>query len=219
MPDDPPPSPAPRDLDIPLASWVKGGTTSLGYDLAQAEQDADAERRRAIQAAQFRSAKTGELPAALSPDGRAIDANSRAMARVSSLQLGGRKTHACVVLGLRHPKDNSILDWITCELSTEIDEYGKEVLILHMCCPRCIYSRNTHPQNAQIRIHQNNRMFYLDSRTEEQGGKAGMLWANPADPNEVITLAGTITTNDWITCPNLGCGWKFKIDDSIVRSM
>ena len=200
----------PREIQAPMGMWVKGGTLTSAYEKQLQAEDYDAEQRRLQQDAQAQAAKTGVLPKYLR--GNEID-DKPGLGKLSSMNLGGSKTHAAVVLGIRHPKDNEILDWIICELTAQPDDQGGQELVLHMACPRCIKTLHRHSQRAQIHIRQSNRMFWLDTR------RAGEVFVNPENPNELVTLAGTITTNDWITCPGLGCGWKFKIDDSIIRTM
>lgn len=199
-----------REIHAPLASWVKGGTMTSAYEKQLAAEDADAERRRREQDEQMQAPRTGELPSFLR--GREEQFQGRGVSKLSTMNLGGSKTHASVVLGVRHPKDNEILDWLTCELLTQPKDDGQPELILQMICIRCVKTLHRHSQRSQFKIHQSNRMFWLDTR------RAGELWVNPSDPNEVVTIAGTITTNDWCTCPHLGCGWRFKIDDSVVRT-
>lgn len=196
--------------------FVKGGTPTLGEDMRVAKLHADTERRRAIEDARFREAREH------APENLKQLKETGTSARINQLSLGGRNTHASVVLGLKHPKDGQVMDWITCELSAQGEGPDAE-LVLIVCCPRCILSRGQHPQDSQLTIRQSNRMFHLDQRTRTErkpnsilGFCAGDTWINPQDPNEVYTIAGMITTDDWIRCPNLGCTWTFKIDDSIV---
>jgi len=175
--------------EAPLV-WVRGGTTSSAYDNQQARLKAEAEARRAIQDRQFALAKE-----------RPVEA------RVNTLDLGSKQHHAAVVLGIKHPKDNQILDWIQCELITQPKDDGDVELVLNMACPRCF---RHDAQNANFKFAQSHRMFWLDTKN------AGELWIDPTDPNNVITLAGTITTKEWIPCPGLGCPLKFRIDKSIL---
>lgn len=198
--------------------FVKGGTTSSREDARVAALHADSERRRAMEDARFREARA-HSPSDLKQLGQTgISAN------ISQMSLGGRSSHAMVVLGLKHPKDNQILDWITCEITTQGQGEDAELALI-VCCPRCIFKLGRHPEEAQLTIRQSNRMFWLDQspRSERKpnaslGFCAGDTWVNPADPNEVLTIAGMVTTKDWLTCPNLGCGWRFKIDDSVVHT-
>lgn len=197
-------------VELPMASWVKGGTLSSAYDKQIQREDAEAEERRRQQDAQMQSASSGLLPKHLQ-DEQLAPGDVKGVSRMSSMRLGGRNAAASIVLGLKHPKDNEILDWMVCELNSEPKDDGSGVeLMLVMCCPRCVKTLNRHPQRAQFHIRQSNRAFWIDT------AKAGEMWVNPEDPNEIHTLAGTVTTQDWIKCPNVGCNWEFKIDDSIV---
>jgi hypothetical protein len=180
--------------------WVRGGGTTSGpHDKMMAEQHAAAEKRRAEE--DRRHAVTRQDPLA---------------ARMHTLKLGGSSSHATVVLGLKDPKSNDIQEWMVCELMPQPKDSGGVELVLNMCCPRCIFRYNRPPEDCQFKIWQSLKPFGLDDRKQDEGGKAGTLWVNPKNPDEVVTLAGTITTNDWIQCPI--CTWKFKIDDSTVHT-
>ena len=198
--------------------FVKGGTTSAREDERVAMVHADAERRRNIEAARFQKAK------AHSPRNLKSLQETGESANISQLQLGGRSSHASVVLGLKHPKDGQVLDWITCELSLQGNPTDPDAeMLLIVCCPRCVTTMGRHPEESQLTIRQSNRMFHVDQRTranrkpnEVLGFCAGDTWVNPQDPTEVYTIAGMVTTEGWCRCPHLGCTWKFRIDDSVV---
>ncbi len=203
-------SDAKRTIEAPMGMWVKGGTPTSAYEKQLQKEDYDAEQRRKLQDAQAQAARTGKLPDQLAT--RELAAGTAGVGKLSSMRLGGSKSHASVVLALKHPKDTTIQDWIICELSQQPAADGKPELVLIMACPRCIKTLHRHPQRAQMTIRESNRKFWLDTR------RAGEIFSNPEDRNEVVTLAGTITTDGWITCPHLGCGYRFKIDDSVVHS-
>lgn len=189
----------------------------MAEDRRVAMHHADVERRRAVEDEKRKAAEDHSLF-----DLKQLR-ETKTWAKQKSLSLGGRSSHAQVVLGIKHKKDDQILDWITCELSAQGP--GEEAeLVLIVCCPVCV-ANGTHPEEAQLTIRQSNRMFHLDQRTRSErrpnpvlGFCAGDVWVNPATPSEVYTIAGMITTNDWIRCPNLGCHWHFKIGDSIIYS-
>lgn len=198
--------------------FVKGGTTSAREDERVAALHADTHRRRAMEDSRFRAAR------AHAPHDLKQLRNTGISARMNQMSLGGADSHAMVVLGLKHKKDNQILDWITCEISVQGAEADAELLLI-ICCPQCVFRHGRHPQDSQLTIRQSNRKFYLDQRTRNErqpnaklGFCAGEPWVNPSDPDEVITVAGMVTTEDWIKCPNLGCSWEFKIDDSVVHT-
>jgi len=181
---------AKKDVELPMGGWVRGGTTSAAHDQEMARQKADADHRRAVQDQQF-----------------ALANQKPNEARLNSLDLGSKNAHATVVLGIKHPKDNQVLDWISCELITQTKDDGGVELVLNMACPSCA---QRDAQNAQFKFAQSHHLFWLDTKD------AGQLWINPADPSEVLTLAGTITTKGWIRCPGLGCPWKMRIDKSLL---
>ena len=199
-----------KGIEAPMASWVKGGTLTSAYEKQLQAEHHDAEVRRQQQDEQAAATRTGMLPKHL--QSAELNGDQVGVSKLSSMRLGGSKSHASVVLGVRHPKDNQILDWLICELLAQPTEDGSQELTLNMVCIRCTKTLHRHSQDAQFKIRQSNRMFWLDTR------RAGEIFVNPEDPSEVVTLAGTVTTNDWITCPHLGCGWRFKIDDSIIRT-
>jgi len=175
-----------RIIEAPISGWVKGGTTTMAYDNALAQQKAEAESRRAQEDARNRFARENPNEA-----------------RINELKLGGRGSHAAIVLEYKHTKDNLVLDYIICELIVEAD--GN--LILNMACPRCADRGIA----DNFKISQKNRHFELDTRRQ------GELWVNPKPPFETATLAGAITLNEWVKCPNLGCVWKFVIDNNVIR--
>jgi len=127
--------------------------------------------------------------------------------------LGGQRTHASIVLAMKHPKDNQILDWMVCEFS----EQGKDGdLLLVMCCPRCVFQLGRPMGEAQFHIQEANRKFYFTPAPPKWNREFGHIWRNPKDPNEVVTIAGTIDMPEWGHCPHLGCRWRFTIEDSIL---
>lgn len=195
--------------------FVKGGTTSVREDQRAAMLHADSEKRRAKEDSRFQMARAHR------PDDLRQLKDTGISAKMSQLSLGGRSSHAMVVLGLKHPRDNQILDWMTCEVSLQ----GDDDLALIVCCPRCVFTHGRHPEECQLTIRRSNRMFWLDQRKRDErqpnsalGFCAGDTWVNPSEPSEVLTIAGMVTTKDWLRCPNLGCSWRFKIDDSVVHT-
>jgi hypothetical protein len=177
---------------------IRGGTTTSAYDKDLATHREDTRKRRAAQD-QMRAIKR------LDPEGTVLKTHS----------LGGQRTHASIVLALKHPKDNEILDWMVCELSRQgSDETGELMLI--MCCPRCVFKLGRPAGESQFHIQQANRKFYYSPRPPKWNREHGLIWRNPKDPNEVITLAGTIDMPEWGYCPQLGCRWRFTIEDSVI---
>lgn len=180
---------------------VRGGTQTTQDARAQELRHADAERRRAVQDAEFARAR-----------------KSPAEARVTSLSLGGTKTHPSVVLWLKRPREIEPRDFMLCELSTQPADGGDETveLVLMMACPRCITRLHRPAEESNFHIRQSNRHFEFDPRPPKwlTAKWKGSLWINPDDPTETVMVAGTVTMTEKARCP--ACQWLFTIDDSIV---
>lgn len=173
-------------IEAPLTSWVKGGTNTSLHDNEVKRKRAEAEKRRAEEAARQKTV-------AQDPVG----------ARSSNLL--GRDQHPAVVLEIRN-SDDKAEEFIKCELMVGATE-GE--LILVMCCPFC--SRRHGMDESQFKFSNKHRKFELDTRRQ------GELWVNPLEPREFVTLAGTIHLTEAVSCPT--CGWRFKIDGSVLRTL
>ncbi len=184
----PEPAPAPRIIENPMMSWMRGGgTVTSAYEQQLARQKAATEEARRIEDSKRQAAE-----------------NNPHEAKQYKRVIGGNKHYAGIILEVKHPKDNVVLDYINCELTMGPDEK----LILVMACWRC-YLRTGEPSNLTIR--QGHRHFELDTRRQ------GELWVNPKNPNDIVTLAGTITMTERATCPV--CQMVFVIDNSVVREV
>lgn len=199
-PASPPPAPVPtttpvaaadgttrRVVENPAMAWMRGGTVSSAYQAHLDQQKALAAESRKVEDAKA-----------------AFAAKDGSGAKQHKHVVGGNKAYLGIVLSLKHPKDNTVLDYIECELHVLEDTS----LMLQMCCPWC-FARAGITDNFSIR--QKHRYFELDTRA------AGELWVNPKNPQHVVTLAGTINLTEATTCPNLGCGKRFVIDNSVIR--
>jgi hypothetical protein len=187
------PAPAaqpPKEIEVPLTSFVRGGMTTAAYDKQLHEKKVDAERRRAEEDAR-RKVTT-------------LDPN----ARISTTKLGGTQSHACVVLEIRNSAGKAE-GFIVCELTVDTTDESGKALMLIVCCPFCAARYGS--AEAQMTIRSTHRHFELDTRRQ------GELWVNPNNPEEFYTLAGTIHLTEAVTCPGLGCGRKFRIDNSVLR--
>lgn len=167
-------------------------------------KQADAKKRRAEEDAKLAAAQANPMEA-----------------KVYQRKLGGRREHPVAVLGIRHPKDHLILDWMVCEITQQTTLDGKLDLMLMMQCPRCIRTYHRPPDETIMHIRQSNRMWHLDQRKKGERAVnpimqtcAGELWVNPEDKSEVVIVAGMVTTDDWCRCPL--CDWQFRLDDSII---
>jgi hypothetical protein len=183
-----PTPPAPEPtIQNPMMSWIRGGTITSAYEKQLAEQKAAAAKARAIE-------DSKRIAAERNPN----------EARQHKHVLGGNKKFPGIVLEVRETRDHKVLDYVECELNLSAEGH----LILTMCCAWC-WHRAGITQNFNIR--QNHRHFELDIR------RRGELWVDPNDPKHIVTLAGTIQMEKPFTCPNLGCGKQFVIDNSVVR--
>lgn len=175
-----------------MTSFVRGGTITSAYQRELDAKKEDAARRRKQE-----------------DDRQAIAAADPQNARMSTTRLGGNKSHAAIVLELRN--NDHVVDFIMCELSADSSDPSGQGLMLTVCCPGC--AKRVGSSEAQMTIRSSHRRFELDTRRQ------GELWVNPADPREFVHLAGTIQLTEAVTCPGLGCGWRFKIDNSIVKTI
>jgi hypothetical protein len=184
-----------------------GGTSTWAEDQRAAAEHADAERRRDEEVARAKLAQA-------SPE----------QAMLKSVKLGGRSSHDSIILAVRGPRDTMLLDWQVCELWQTKRSEGASLLTeaiplddleLHfaMVCMRCVFTNNVHPEKAQLTVHQAQKKFTFTPRPPKWIGSH--IWMNPKDPSEVVTVAGTIDLTEWCSCAK--CGWRFQIDDSIIR--
>lgn len=187
-----PAEPSPR-IEAPMM-FVRGGTTTAKHDVLMAKQRADTEQRRAIQDRQYQI--TREDPMA---------------ARMHSMKLGGADSPK-IVVAVKHPKELDFKEWIICDL---LDQGTEKVL--NMRCPQCAAKNPGHEPDFMIK--QSNRQWHFDPRPPRWMRDLGTdrIWVNPADGSTVV-VAGSVTTDDWIRCPGLGCTWHFKVDDSVAYS-
>lgn len=176
-----------------MTSFVRGGTITSAYERDLQAKKANAEQRRQEEAAR-----------------QAIVAQDPNNARMSTTRLGGSSSHAAIVLEI-HNSDGHAEEFIVCELNVDRDDPSGLGLTLIACCPFC--SRRVGMGEAQMTIRSRHRRFELDTRRQ------GELWVNPKDPREFVHLAGTIQLTEAVTCPGLGCGWRFKIDNSVVKTL
>ena len=175
----------PTKPSSPLAWMRGGGTRTQAYENQLAQQKIAAEQARKLEDERRRKAEDGSEEA-----------------KQYRNVIGGNKEFPGIVLLYKHPKDNTVLDYITCELSAAED--GSLILIL--ACILCFHKTG---EASNITLRQNHRHFELDTK------RHGELWVNPNNPSDIVTLAGTISMTEKATCP--GCARRFVIDDSVLR--
>lgn len=182
----PPVTPS-RTIESPMTSWVRGGSLTSAYEAQLAQQKANAQAARDLE----------DRRAAKAEDGSGEAKQFRHV-------VGGNKKYPGIVLEVREPRDNKVLDYVECELHVLDDG----TLMLQLCCAWCFHRAGI---TENFNIRQTHRHFELDAR------RSGEIWVNPKPPYQVVTLAGTIQMTESFTCPNLGCGKRFVIDNSVVR--
>jgi hypothetical protein len=182
--------------------YVRMGTASSGYEKQVAKEHADADRRRAYQDQQYAIAR--ERP-------------DEAVLRVCSL--GGKSTHATVILALWVPVGEEIKQFMTCEITDQ----GNELALVVMCVP-CVFKHGRRAADSQITIKQSNRKWWLvpyqegqEQSTLPKWARGNRIWINPEDPNEVLPIPGTVHMHEKGVCPV--CRWKFVIDDAVLRTV
>jgi len=206
----PPVTPAPKQIEPPMAVWVQGGTTSTRHDMQQRQAFAEAEARRDAEVERHRAAAQNPFEA-----------------RIATTSLGSQQRDPMVVLGFKNQKDHFIHNWMICELITELGADATEPeLMLQMCCPYCIKRGVPAGGDAQFKIRQSNRAFSLDTRGADQRARPALgqpiardFWCKPDEPDNPefhVEVAGTITTHGWIKHGWVGCSWDFRIDDSVI---
>lgn len=188
----PPAAAIPGEIEGAPDIFVKGGTTSLAWDLQQQQLDAQGDAARAAQDRR-RQAVT---EAASSQD---------TVASLVSLEFGSDR-HPIIVLTYVK-KDSALNQECQCELllSPLPDDPSKFEMTLTLVCPRCL-ERTGRQSRSTSMIRSTVREFYLDAT------KAGH-WVHPMT-GQFFQLAGTVTTRDAISCDAVGCTWRFRIDDS-----
>lgn len=199
--------------------FAKGGTTTTAWDNEMKRRSLEADARRAEQDAN--AAKSRKSAAEKDP---------YEVARMNTLKLGGHSDHAVIVLQLRSP-DGSVRDWEVCELSVLGGSRGVETpgqaaqaqeeagFSLTMVCPRCVLTRHREMQFSQLTLRSTQkRMTFRPNVIPKWMKSHANLWVNPNEPGEVYQVAGTIDVDEWCVCDHEGCGYRFKIDDSVVVS-
>ena len=186
----PAPEPTPvtvRTIENPMMTMMRGGTMTSTYEAQLAKQKEEAQESRDMEDARGRYAERR-------PD----------EAKQYKHVIGGNKKYPGIVLEVREGRDHKVLDYIDCELHVLDDG----TLMLQMACAWCLLRAGI---TENFNIRQTHRHFELDTRRQ------GELWVNPKNPRHIVTLAGTIQMTESFTCPNLGCGKRFTIDNSVVR--
>ena len=200
--------------------FAKGGTTTTAWDNEMKRRSLEADARRAEQDANAAKSRAS-----------AVTQDPYEVARMNTLKLGGHSDHAVIVLQLRSP-DGSVRDWEVCELNVlggprvgvaapgQAAQAEEEAgFSLTMVCPRCVLTRHREMQFSQLTLRSTQkRMTFRPGVIPKWMKSHANLWVNPNEPGEVYQVAGTIDVDEWCACDHEGCGYRFKIDDSVVVS-
>lgn len=205
--DDPPKAPAaeptpepieaPREIfGLPLAAYVKGGTSTSANDRRIAEVEADAERRR----------NTAD--------------RERALARIPIEQGGGKIyggpltdkpeiAQAYVELSYLTPRGEPTGLKCLADVLVGAHPPHPTELTLVLVCPRC-KERGVPQGQCQIRIHQCNKHWELDTRTSGEL----ILWEEDGKLKPYRS-AGKVMECERFECGYCG-NWSARIDKNCV---
>jgi len=178
---------------------MKGGTSSSKYDKEVRLREADAKRRRDLEARRFAAVRNSHK------------SQQPTTARMGSHSLINQSSPRLVLYYLN--KDGSVRQ----ECKSEITMIGGPTpgemdTIFALVCPACL-ARGVPQGEAQIMVRNSHRKFDIDDRK-----KGVVVLRDPftGAPDPVI-VCGTVTVHDTIRCSNYNCNWAVKIGDSKVR--
>lgn len=202
--DDPPPTdPAPAPVpDAPQRApdgFVRGGTTTLAWDLSRQELAQQADRRRAQQDNRIAAIESARR-----------NPQSGVMAALLSMQLG---SHRNPVIVLTYKARDSAMDQeciADLVVVSRDGEPGETDLAFVVVCPKCL-ERTGRQDQSQVLVRQSVRHFWLDETKARQ-------WFNERY-GDYYRVAGNVTTKEAVKCDALGCNWRFRIDDSVLQEV
>lgn len=206
-PTDPAPPPTATETDsgpsafgVPLAAFVRGGTTTYRHDMQMKELEADAERRRDDAEAERKIANIpieqggGKMYTSYlqpNPDGLPVES---AYVELIYLTPGGEPAY----------HEGQPIKCLA-DVNVGMDPLNPMNLTLTLVCQRC--KENSVPLGqCQMRVHQSNRRWHLDTKG------AGDLIIFHGKP---YRSAGTVMDSERLTCK--ACGWSVHIDKNRVR--
>ena len=182
---------------VPLATFVKGGTTTTAHDQMEAREWHDAEQRRDLQDAEMHIAR------------KDIDDGGGEMFTSKFLnEREAQAPEAHVLLDFVNRKGEPIYEQgvpLQCladiTVATEPSFDGELVLLI--MCPKCM--ERTKAQNTILQLRQANRMWHLDPKG------AGELFVFEGEPYH---SAGTVMDSERFTCAR--CTWAARIDKNKI---
>jgi hypothetical protein len=182
-------------MGMPLAVFVKGGTTTNSWDVEKKKQYAQSEALRAHQDRQYEAVADSK-------------GKPNIAAGLLSRELLGRGNPKVVIEYVYG--DAALTQECLAELcmAQKVDNPDESEMVFVLVCPHCL-KRTGRMDDSQVVIRESHRQFWLDDTKKR-------LWHNPFD-GSVHPLAGNITLKDRVQCAALGCTWAFRIDDSKLR--
>lgn len=182
---------------VPMAMFVKGGTTTTAHDNREAREWHEAEDRRKVQDAEMQTAR---VP---------IDQGGAQMYTSKFLnQQESSVPEAHVVLDFVNRRGEQLYEQgvpLQCLadiiMSTEPAFEGEQVLLI--MCPKCM--EKTKAQNTILQLRQSNRMWHLHERGR---GELVVFGDKP------YLSAGTIMDSEKFTCAQ--CSWSARIDNNKI---
>lgn len=187
---------------LPVDMFVKGGTTTTAHDRLMAEQEADAERRRAEADEEKRKAKAFGL-ASGNPNEVATQYHHeftdhpeirKAYVPLQYMGRGGKEVEHVGVGDITMVHD---------------PKFPNELALL-LYCPKC-KERGLPASQCILTVRQANRKWELDTRPGRENG-AGSLFI---DPDGIAQRsAGVIMDSERFTCAR--CSWSACVDNNRV---
>lgn len=192
-------------MGLPMAAFVRGGTTSSRHDRFAAEQHLDAEARRNDADA----AKERELARTPLEQGGGVMFGGRFLPAADA---GG----SFVLLVYLNPKGEVLYESgeeFQCLADLTVLEGGELCLVI--VCPACL-TRGVHHDQCQMRVRQTNKHFEFSTK-----GAGDLIVFKEYDHvlekfvEKVYKSAGTIVESERFRCDQ--CGWTARIVNNRVR--
>ena len=196
-----PDKPIIRELELPMMSWMKGGTVSTGEERTREAFMADTRQRWAEADAEKEAAKEGIV--------RDQGGNVVAATSLTTQDQGQPGTSAVAILAYETKDGFLQYQQVDVTMQTNVPKPGEDMgkigqvdKTFVFVCPECI-ARGTPQTLAQLAVRDSNKKWDLDVKMQ------GFLFADE-NAGQVYRLAGTIECHERCRCPN-GCGTTYTI--------
>lgn len=197
----------PREISgVPLAAFVREGTSTWASDMQAAEKFAKSEERRDIALRERQIAATEK-----NEDGIASMKTNR-LSENQEVPAGYVELLVCNKQGSQIDGPDGRPAAVICELLMGTDPMHPDELVLMAVCPHCVYDLGVRQDDAQLRIAQRHRAWHLDMRKEYQTPIVANLFDDAKQDLVLKTMprAGMVTDSDRIPCPR--CSAVYRID-------